>query len=399
MLISIQFPFADARKFLVGTGRLSRPEWPLPVPDTEFVRSFGSIRFRKLGGIEGWIGENEVCEADHALQFCGNLSFFDPHSSFQLFLRCAFRRLYFDGWAVGKFEVGISPKKHGVLELSKEKSKNLINHILQFPIQVKNSSDSTNSCELIKASKYLTHFYLHATTARDASINPQEWWIRPGMPLVFLHYTEQDNIRLPYRAKPVRLIKQSELQLLQCLVPYKGTSIRMWTLGPSSVGERSLRRLSTSDYDEESALRICLLRLHSEHECLRLILGDILTKKITMAPRTEESDNLQYYFNNAIARIGKLEAQSAKQSDVEIVDIARESVNLFSPGQRDALLNTLESLDMRRNVLRKVESYTNDLTKVLPVIEVQSMGDTYIVQGGKTGTIGPDSHAHDMTFT
>jgi hypothetical protein len=67
MLVCLQHPLADSRKFVNGyTGQLSRPGWPSPTPGIEFVRSFGGIQRRKRGGVLDWIGENAICEADGA---------------------------------------------------------------------------------------------------------------------------------------------------------------------------------------------------------------------------------------------------------------------------------------------------------------------------------------------
>src|SRR5215210_5700665 len=107
MLVCIQFPLADFRRFLDNpTSLLSRPGWPTPEPEYEFVRSFGAIQTRKRGGLSGWVGENEVCEANRALRFDQIPVHVD--SEIRVPLQCAFRRLFFDGLAVGKFETGIS---------------------------------------------------------------------------------------------------------------------------------------------------------------------------------------------------------------------------------------------------------------------------------------------------
>src|SRR5664279_1653214 len=108
MLILVQFPVVDARRFLAApTGLLDRPTWPtaLPFPDKprkraespasagaftppaaksgdattsmpthpplekaeerieyDFIRSFGVVRRRKLGPITGWSGESLFCD-------------------------------------------------------------------------------------------------------------------------------------------------------------------------------------------------------------------------------------------------------------------------------------------------------------------------------------------------
>ena len=102
MLLSIQFPIADARRFLDKPERLGTPIWPHPSPDSEFIRFFGAIRNRPLGGLAGWIGEDPICKANRALLLSKNPSLIEGHKPAHV----AFRRFYFDGWAVGKYEIG-----------------------------------------------------------------------------------------------------------------------------------------------------------------------------------------------------------------------------------------------------------------------------------------------------
>jgi hypothetical protein len=130
MLLCIQFPFADARRFLNKAERLGIPGWPLPTPDAEFVRFFGAIRRRPHGGLDGWIGEDPICRADRALSFSRA-----PHLIVdQKRTRIVFRRLYFDGWAVGKYEIGlhVSPK-NSVVEF-----RDLESALLRLQVRVRN---------------------------------------------------------------------------------------------------------------------------------------------------------------------------------------------------------------------------------------------------------------------
>ena len=123
-----------------------------------------------------------------------------------------------------------------------------------------------------------------------------------------------------------------------------------------------------------------------------------MTKAIDVQPMTQQSDNLQYYLNEATRRIGILNTKSSKQFEDEICEIARESMNIINPGQKDALVNVLKSINIRKNILRKVEDYINkwgSLTIVENIEEV-TMGDRF--EAGQVGAQGPNAHAHDMTF-
>ncbi|URD50043.1 hypothetical protein [Chroococcidiopsis sp. CCNUC1] len=396
MLISIQFPFADARKFLENTGRLDVPGWPLPTPDYEFVRCFGSIRRRRRGGIEGWIGEDEICEADKALRFCNSLKFVDSKLASSILLRCVFRRLYFDGWAVGKYEVGICPKKRMRSTLLNWQFKELIEHFLSLPVSIRNFQGNTEFYDLLRSGKHLVQLYQEATTSQSFLCKPEDWWVRSGVPLLFTQLNAKEDIKLPFWSKPVIISEDEEFQLLHCLVPYSGFNLRMWVLHTNrSSTWRSNHHEKLYESDRARTLRICLLRLHAEHEGLRLILRNIMNEKINILPRTPQSDTLQRYLNSATARISKLETASNKHFETELIEIARESIHIISPGQRDNLLASLERLDIRKNIFDKLERFVNQWANVT-LTEVYNMGDTYNI--GQAGAAGRYARSDNNTF-
>jgi hypothetical protein len=339
--------------------------WPLPTPDTEFVRYFGSIRIRRRGGVEGWVGENEICEAGNALRFSTGLKFTASSSDISFLLRCAFKRLYFDGKAVGKYEVGICPKKRTSLKLTKEEFRGFIEYCLQLPILIRNLDGGVESCSLIYASKYLVHLYSNATTGRSFLNKLQDWWVLPGVPLLFLEFDEKDDIKIPYWSKPVIVSEEYEFKLFHCLVPYAGSNFRTWILINSNTSNsRWIRQYS--QYNRARALRISLLRLHAEHECLRLTLRNILNKCLTIDPRSSQSNILQDYLNVATARIARLETASNKNFDTDVIEIARESFNAINPGQRDILLQTLENLG---SPVRTVITLSNQRSRLIVFLE------------------------------
>ena len=313
-----------------------------------------------------------------------------------ILLRCAFRRLYFDGWAVGKYEVGICPKKKNHLTLQNWQFKELIEHFLSLPVSVKSFQGNVESYKLLPSGKHLVHLYQEATTSQRYSHKSEGWWVTSGVPLLFVELDARDDIKLPFWSKPVIISDDEEFQLLHCLVPYSGLNLRMWVLHNNrSWAWRSNYHKRPHELDRSRTLRICLLRLHAEHEGLRLILRNIMNGNIKIVPRTQQSDILQKYLNSATAKISKLETTSSKYFETEIIEIARESINIISPGQRDNLLATLESLDIRKNVFNKLERFVNQWASVT-LTEVYNMGDTYNI--GQAGAAGRYARSDNNTF-
>jgi len=372
MLLTIQFPFADLRGFLDVADRLSKPTWPIPTPDDEFVRFFGAVRFRRHGGLNGWVGENELCEADRFLKliYCPKIR--DTYSGNDIPTRIAFRRLYFDGLAVGKFELGISSKTHTSIRLSKQAVKDLVNSFLNLPVRLRKSGSDYKNCILGHSAQYLAQLYCHATTKSldDSKMSTNFIMVRPGIPLLFLDCQGKEDITVPYWARKVES-KDYGFDLYNCLVPFHGRNFRLWIF----------YNYSHSAFHIEIArrLRIYLLRLNAEHECLRLVLRNVIFNIIQVQPRTNQSDNLQYYLNEATRRIGMLDSISSNNFEDEICEIARESINTINPGQRDALIDVLKRIDIRRNILKKVENYVNKLGNITIIenIEEVVMGDVF----------------------
>jgi hypothetical protein len=416
MLFSIQFPFADSRAFVDGeTGVLSRPTWPSPSVDREFVRSFGSVRSRYRGGIDGWIGENETCNASRALRFSYVPTFVDYQPSVKIPLNIAFRRLFFDGIAVGKFEVGIStptdrsrnpkdiiyyfPRNIQTLKefyyyligqptIKGKQVEHFLDHLLNLPIQISDLSNGIINCGLGESGRYIAQLYLASSTATSwlPSINLQNHWIQAGSPIIFIQYEAKERIRFPFFGKTVPSIKLPGANKLSCYrITYKGTNIRVWALEISSSYDYVL--------SDARKLRLCLLRLHAEHECLRLILQNISSGRITASSRGQKSDLIQYYLNEATKRISRCENTSSQLSNSELlVDLARESEDVISPGQRDSLLKFLKDLDIRKNIFHKIDRYTDQWVFAREFI----MGDKY--EAGQVGAQGPNASAYGNTF-
>lgn len=107
MFLVIQFPFVDTRRFVSGqTGRLIRPDWPIPDVDKDFIRSSGLVRPRLRGGSAQWAGEEIYGEASAALKFPDRLGQIAiTANKVRGNIDFAFRRFYSDG-IVARMEVG-----------------------------------------------------------------------------------------------------------------------------------------------------------------------------------------------------------------------------------------------------------------------------------------------------
>jgi hypothetical protein len=188
------------------------PAWPLP-DLRNFVHYYGHIKRRKGGGVVGW-GENEICHSRRAFRFDGIFNFRDEPTGMYLPLGCAFRRFYCDGYAVGKFEVGLMPGEQP-FTLTRQQTVALVNHLLDLPIRVPNPYGEMKKCRLAEAGAALAYLYAVGTTCRDYDIptHIQKWWVSDGPPLLFLEYGPGQKVTPLRRAIPVAMPEKHGLTL------------------------------------------------------------------------------------------------------------------------------------------------------------------------------------------
>ncbi len=398
MFIVIQFPLLDARAFVgENTATLNCPAWPAPQPDSDFVRSFGIVRRRRQGGLSGWVGEERICEARHALRFAkSGLKYTHPAAAEladSTNIRVAFRRFYCDGLAVAKLEVGLAvgsalnsitfgdllsgdepfdeppaPTVAGVLE-----------HIGHMPVSLPNPWGRPLSCELLQAGKPLARLY--AASSSKTHLGPdqyQPWWVKAGAPLVWIESEQAGELdTLP--GKNTLWQDQNGRMLLHGRLP--GSPARLWGAPQQGFAPRDLREL-----------RIYLCRLHAEKECLNLLLALLNSDRINVAPRSPLSDTLQLYLNTATARIARLGARPIVANESPIGALARQVDDSASPGEVSSILQLLQRIDVRKNILRKVEETLQPRVE----IHIDTRGGAYVA--GPL-TVGGDFVAGDKTVT
>jgi hypothetical protein len=395
MLITLQFPFADSRAFVShDTYKLALPSWLTPVPDCDFIRSFGVVRRRPKGGLTGWVGETYICEANHAIRFQSIEAFRDDLGN-SIKFKIAFRRFYFDGVAVGKFEVGLAAwgfKKRfwnfNKKILSANTTRELITHILRLPILVPNFFGNGNpvKCQLWQAGQPLAKLYATSSTLKRVLSTDQhcleDWWIQSCEPIILIvHKIDRESLQVPFWGKSLDFPK-IDGTLSHYFIPHQGQRLRMWLIGEDSTSV-TLRQL-----------RIFLLRLHAERTCLRQILRNISTGKLLVPRRSKQSRTLQEYLNDSTKRISKLNKHSDSRTEAEVGQLAREAEEYILPGECDALIRALKVIDVEKNILQKVEDFVQQLT----IIKEQNIVSEQYNVSGQAGAVGSNAHAHDMTF-
>jgi hypothetical protein len=344
MLISIQYPFADARSFLADHGgRLVLPRWNAPDPESDFVRAFGGVAARPQGGASIG-GEQYRCEARWAVRF-------EP-PGLGADLRCAFRRFYADGNALAKFEIGIVRDACSRPLIAAAQINAVHEQLARVPVT------DAPACPLGELGPVLARAYLRASTAHRFSGARERWWVRAGTPLTLVMYRSEDRLGLPAELTPVQTSRDHRsVALAHWWQRFRGKLRPVWFLG-----------YQPEDYALARQLRIDLVRLHCEYQSLQIILRHIATCALQPEPHSHCSDRLQQYLNETISTVTSL--RSARRSIVcetscRLVERAVEEVH---GNQTESLLADLEAqlvrLDVRPNVRRKVREYAAEQSRL-----------------------------------
>jgi hypothetical protein len=357
LLVVVQIPIADARPFVDRTQRLDRPMWPLPLIGREFVRAAGHVRARRQGGVAPWPGEEVFVDARRLVRFAQAAG--HPVALPRQELRPAFRRLTADGSALIRLEVGLRIRLRW--QLAPPEVAAVIDSAADLQVRVPTPLGCTTGGLLDSDSK-IAAALLRSTTR---SLHGPSWWLSPGDPLMLVHAHVAELPRLPKGSRRVDLrslglAPSHDVFLAWYPVAWNGRRVGVWLL-------RYTRR---SDHHEVMRrLRVHLLRLHAERECLRQMLRLVSHELITVQRGRRESEALQYYLNGASRRLARVEAFGLPQQD--LLQVAYGADALISEGERASLLFQLRGI--RRNVLRKIANISAppESNQVVPAITIE----------------------------
>jgi hypothetical protein len=189
-----------------------RPKWPDPDPNGEFRRFFGGICERPQGGLTGWVGEATVCEAKRAIRFCQRLLVL-PIPGDDVRVKVAYRRFWFDGLAVAKFDIGISVVTRDPLSTDGPATLRLIRSLLDLQIRHPRYSQE-ESLPLSKAGEIVRLLYALSIEPKNpklpAEIPP---WIQIGSPVLIIAIEAGETLPTQDFWHEVPLNDPSELQL------------------------------------------------------------------------------------------------------------------------------------------------------------------------------------------
>lgn len=160
VLCTVQFPVIDLRRFFSGEAPLVRPDWLLPQADIEFLRTFGALRQRPLGGLKGWVGEGIVCRASRAVTFPNGLV--STHFGRQVWR--VNKTFFHDGTAVAKLEVSYKISRNSTQSAS---INNVVSAMLERPVRVPGNFDGWDLM-LGQIGRAIATKFLNASSSNEA---------------------------------------------------------------------------------------------------------------------------------------------------------------------------------------------------------------------------------------
>ncbi len=293
IFINLQFPFIDLRYFNdENTGKLDTPDLPIYnfVSRKQFVRNFGGVENSKESGI-GY-DENAYVNAKRAIRI-------DPKSikDFNtvdnvIFSRLNFRRLFHDGRANYRLEIGLTCNYQHEDTYEKYSLENLIKRVLGIKVKV---AKSIRDEGLARSVRSLLPLFLEASTSTKAP-TPSKHSVRGADPMIYIE-TSIDEFEIPKRAKLVSKRRFGDFDLYCLDIDYDRIPFSVWIIAYDSVNE--LEKINQRKFDARN-LRLALLRQHYERECLRLALLCVCVNKIKVNDEFQDYINRSDYVNQII---------------------------------------------------------------------------------------------------
>jgi len=400
VLVTVQIPIADARPFLPRLNlRLPLPDWPEPATAVgpQFVHYFGKACERVGEPDEAWPDEISYCRARRGLRFdrletrhCGM-----PGRRFRP--RCAFRRLFCDGHAVVRVEVGIAhgDRTRPLWDLEIAEVLTIAREIAEVPTFVPTLDATVKPRPILAQCKHLARLYAQASmnhAAGEQSLGVQLVEAADPMVLVELKPHEANLDLKPPLAEGLLVVDRSYVNgatALFCRLRAATGIVPTWILQKGTANLGQLR-----------SLRLCLTRLHAEREVLDLILKQIKRGRLSNPPSEEEVNLLDSYFNERIKIVNRDTWGGVRQSQIVAAFDATQAV--IRPASQAQLVSRYEG--SRRQVWQKIAAYQEQrrATRVVHVLNVEKgaiMVDKQVNVSGTGNIVNVAEYMSSVTNT
>lgn len=384
MLLHLQFPMADLRRvFGMSPKPNGAPAWPGPDEARQFVRRFGRVVRRLGGGLKGWIGEAQVCNAHEALRI--------PPQAFDALYatrrpHCAFRRLYSDGRALAKIDIGISTAHSPGVPAADWQT--LVSDFLAAEIRVRSPDGSSADAKLRDAGARLAELYLWATSPRGVLPDEPRRAVAPLRPMLFVDAAEGE-VPPPANAQRVQIPRIPAFGLWYRRLPVGKTWLPAWHLSRPPEMRADARGRN---------LRIYLLRLHAEREVFARALQEFGRREdAPPEPRSAVAAFQRDYMLESMRRIASCEDYAATAAGDDEATAFAVSASAEAD-LRDVVLERAKLLGIKGREHEQLDALTRGHVIYVGNGGRVVMGDQY-TNTGVAGAMGPGAQVTGGTFT
>lgn len=296
MLLTIQFPIADARPFLKNGGsRLPAVDFSVPHaknPKNSFVRYFGKIKQRTTFSAPlNWASDVRYASAKAALTMPDLGQYYQWHQKnkpddppiFLLKPSSVSRRLFFDSQCLGRVEVQL--RAESLIDLDGKQCLSVIKDYLTLPTKVPSLTqrDSYVNASLMCQGSKLAELFLHATSPTNCFYDKHT--VMGCNPVLFFEYHENAKSAfgktLNKSILPEKALKlDTKVTNGVSLAYFVFDTVPVWFIG-----------CNADNMTQVKSLKHCLLRLHAEQETLNRILGffsQMTDQELSKAIHTDE---------------------------------------------------------------------------------------------------------------
>jgi hypothetical protein len=375
MLVVLQFPIADARRFVdAPRSYLQRPSWKAPQAGvvSEYVWGFGRVVARDTEVDPAWSDEACYVMAASSIRLPTlvrrriNLGPGTP----PMIVTCLFRRLFHDGTCVARVEVGFNiTTPVNVTEPLDARA--VVNYLLALPSVVPETGKPVRTRKFVYQGPPLARRYRDASTLRAQLGFPT--LVAAGNPIILIDIS--NSLLTPLNGFINASIATSgRIRLGFGLTRFAGVGIPTWYLGRSAGAGIPTRHRDKSSsprggtlWDIRRKLRMCLLRLHAEEEVLDRIVSWVDGGSLDYTAGTDAADRLDAYINRSTQLLDRKLYYGQNFSAIRDAYDAATKVN-----RHDITARRRAAFDgMRLQVRQKAELFIARRDAVRPLITVK----------------------------
>lgn len=265
--------------------QFDKPEWPTPVPGKHYMREIGMIVNRKIENVKDSPGDDVFCQARRAFHLsCARpgVRLGTAADAKPTYLRCAFRRLFSDGAALHRFELGWSVPPSRIANFDRPILE-IATDLLASPVAI---GAKAQAKPIGSAAPGLSRL-LQKSSQGTLAVGPNSRRVEPRRPLLLIAAQE-------IAAPALCDLKEVLFANPSLLMPqvYTGSVVaggESWRLVVLRGGNRENVR----------AMRLAFLRLHAEVEAIRAISSAVVSGALLYDPVGPSGVRLSSFFESS----------------------------------------------------------------------------------------------------